>query len=128
MTGGREKFLASNFSFISHIPKKYHLVIIIREQGVLIDCVYCKYIKPELQGTKDCPQCHGKTPTFKPMRMMDRLTSEQDILQEILDLQFKEHPDLLYKSLLNLLSRMEVYNFDLKSAIIQFLQNSEPTP
>ena len=92
----------------------------------MVDCVYCKYIKPELQGTKSCPECQGKTPRFKEMRMMDRSTSEQEILYSLSDMKFDETYDKLRDSFIHLLTQVEVYNFDLKSALISFLQINEP--
>ena len=97
-----------------------------KEQGTNVDCVYCKYIKPELQGTKACPQCHGTTPNFKAMRMMDRTSSGQEILYNILNMEFTENVEKMRADLVHLLTRIDVYDFDLKSAIIHFLQNNEP--
>ena len=96
-----------------------------REQGTMVDCVYCKFVKPELQGTKLCPECHGDTPVFKAMRMMDRSTSEQNILYSLLNMRFDEDYEKLRNSLLHLLTQVEVNNFDLKSAIINYLQMNE---
>ena len=93
----------------------------------MVDCAYCKYIKPELQGTKSCPECHGNSTRFKAMRMMDRATSEQEILLSLLDLRFDENYDKLRSALIHLLTQVEVYNFNLKSALINFLQANEPT-
>ena len=97
-----------------------------KEQGTNVDCVYCKYIKPELQGTKACPQCHGTSPNFKAMRMMDRTSSGQEILYNILNMEFTENVEKMRADLVHLLTRIDVYDFDLKSAIIHFLQNNEP--
>jgi len=79
----------------------------------MVDCVYCKYIKPELQGTKSCPECQGNTPRFREMRMMDRATSEQDILFSLLEMKFDENYSILRGLLIHLLTLVEVYNFDL---------------
>ncbi len=97
-----------------------------REQGAMVECVYCKFVKPDLKGTELCPQCHGTTPAFKAMRMMDQDTSGQKILHTILDMQYAENYEVLRKDLLHLLTRIDVYNFDLKSALILFLQTNEP--
>ncbi|UYP46958.1 hypothetical protein NEF87_003243 [Candidatus Lokiarchaeum ossiferum] len=92
----------------------------------MVDCVYCKYIKPDLKGSKFCPECHGNTPTFKAMRMMDRTTSEQELLYSLLNMQFNENYEKLRTSLLNLLTQVDIYNFDMKSALINYLQINEP--
>jgi len=55
--------------------------------------------------------------------MMDRVSSEQEILQEILNMEFKESNEIMQEDLLHLLSKIDIYDFDLKSAIIHFLQN-----
>ena len=94
-----------------------------KEQGALVDCVYCKYIKPELQNTTSCPKCHGVSPVFKAMRMMDRVSSGQEILQDILNMEFTESIEIMQEDLLHLLTKIDIYDFDLKSAIIHFLQN-----
>lgn len=99
----------------------------IREQGTMVDCVYCKFIKQGLKGNKSCPECHGNTPMFKTMRMMDHQTSEQDLLYSILNTKFDEDYTKLRTSLLHLLTQIEVYNFDLKSALINYLQMNEPS-
>jgi len=96
-----------------------------KEQGVMVDCVYCKYIKPELQNTTSCPLCHGVRPVFKAMRMMDSDSSGQEILYDILNMQFTENSEKMGQDLLQLLTKIDVYNFDFKSAIIRFLQNSD---
>ena len=95
-----------------------------REQGTIVDCVYCKYIKPHLLKSKDCPQCHGNTPYFKPMRMMDQETSREAILIDILNMEINDDYSEMEKSLLSLLSKIEIYEFDLKSALIHYIQKN----
>ena len=88
------------------------------EQGTMVDCVYCKYIEPELKGTKNCPVCHGKTPEFRPTRMMDKYTSQMDVLDRI-DYYFsKPDKDKNRGDLLNLLTSIDTYQFDIKEALI----------
>ena len=96
-----------------------------KEQGTMVDCVYCKYIRPDLHGTDSCPQCHGVSPVFKAMRMMDSGTSGQEILYEVLNMEFTENNEKIRQDLLHLLTKIDVYDFDLKSAVILYLQNND---
>jgi hypothetical protein len=88
------------------------------EQGCLVDCIYCKYIEPKYSGTLKCPVCHGKSTRFQPARMMDRYTSEQEILSNIFNSHWDEDPQKQRDRLLNLLNLVDLYNFDFKLALI----------
>ena len=96
-----------------------------KEQGCLIDCVYCKYIRPDLQGKSLCPKCHGVTPYFQPSRMMDKTSASKMILSGLINnpnqMKLNEEQDFL----LNLLKNIEIYSFNLKDAIIQQLRDLE---
>jgi len=96
-----------------------------REQGVQADCVYCKFVRPELKGTKDCPKCHGVTPKFREARMMDKRSSQEIILKRILALEYTEDLKKLNNDLLGLLDEMDIYNFDFKDALINTIREIE---
>ena len=49
-----------------------------KEQGVMIECVYCKYIRPELKGTKKCPECHGLTPKLREAQVRSLAAQSRD--------------------------------------------------
>lgn len=94
-----------------------------KEQGCLVECVYCKYIRPDLQGKSTCPICHGKTPYFQSAQMMDKHSSAQVFLSELwvnLDLMDE---DGQREFLLNWLRKIEIYQFNLKDAIIHRLKD-----
>lgn len=96
-----------------------------REQGVLADCVYCKYIRPELKGKEDCPKCHGLTPKFREAQMMDKESSQDRILHHILTLAYTEDLDRLKEDLLGLLVSIDIYNFDFVDAIVNKIRRIE---
>ena len=96
-----------------------------QEQGTIVDCVYCGLIKPELKGTKKCPKCRGVSSSFKPMRMMDRSTSERELLDQIFSIQMDQEGKLPKDQLINLLTSVGVYNFDFKSALINLIREIE---
>ncbi len=93
-----------------------------REQGVQADCVYCKYVRPELKGTEKCPKCHGVTPKFREAQMMDKQSSGHKILRRILALKHTEDLAKLKDDFLGLLDAMDIYNFDLKDAIVNAIR------
>ena len=93
------------------------------EQGALVECVYCKLIEPKYKGTKQCPICHGNTPRFQPLRMMDRYTSGQDILNQIINTEWDREPKKLRDQLISLLNMVDIYHFDLKEALIDKIKN-----
>lgn len=96
-----------------------------KDQGCLIDCIYCKYLHPELKGSLSCPKCHGKTPYFKHARMMDKETSSREIFGDLLkysqEFTSKQKYEFWYKNL----TKIEIYGFDLKSAVIEYLKEIE---
>lgn len=94
------------------------------DQGCLVDCVYCKWIQPELLHTTKCPLCHGKTPYFQSMRMMDSYTSRREILMDLLEREVgsEKENEWTTSRLLKLLTKINVYDFDLKQAIIELIQ------
>jgi hypothetical protein len=96
-----------------------------QDQGTFIDCVYCKYIHPELLGSGNCPECHGRTPEFRPARMMDKPTSEREIFDRITTI-FCHKADLDFKKeLLTLLTYVDVYGFDFKNALVTLIRDIE---
>ena len=94
------------------------------QQGTLVDCVYCKYVRPELKG-EQCPVCHGRTPEFRPARMMDTPTSQMEILQKIEEIYCHKNELDFKQGLLTLLTHIDLYNFDLKDAIINQIRYLE---
>ncbi len=94
----------------------------INEQGCLVDCVFCSSILPNLKGTDQCPYCHGLSPYFKPMQMMDRSTANRQLLHEIFSQDSPELYSMQEEYAVNLLTKIEVHNFDLKQALIEFLK------
>ena len=97
-----------------------------KEQGCLIDCVYCKYIRPDLHGKALCPKCQGITPYFQPSRMMDKSTASKMILSDIFNNLDKMKKNEERDFFLSLLKKIEIYSFNLKEAIIQQLKELEP--
>jgi hypothetical protein len=87
--------------------------------------VYCGLIKPELKGTKRCPKCGGVSRSFKSMRMMDKNTSGRELLNRIFRIQMNQEGELLKDELINLLTSVVVYNFDIKSALINLIREIE---
>ena len=96
-----------------------------REQGVQADCVYCKYIQPELKGKKECPKCNGLTPKFREARMMDKESSQHEILQRILMIEHTEDLNKLKDSFIGLLDAIDIYKFDFKEALINAIRSIE---
>jgi hypothetical protein len=78
-----------------------------------------------LKDTGNCPICHGQSPVFRQARMMDRNTSERDFIEML----FKREPmdfenrQQLKEILINILTFIDIYNLDLKSAIITSLKD-----
>ncbi len=100
-------------------------IMYMREQGVMADCVYCKYIRPELKGTKDCPKCHGVSPKFREAQMMDKKSSQNRILRHILSLEYTKDLEKLNNDLIGLLDQIDIYNFDFKDAIVNTIREIE---
>ena len=96
-----------------------------REQGVNADCVYCKYIRPELKGTNKCPKCNGLTPKFREAQMMDKRSSQNRILRQILALEHTEDLAKLKEAFLGLLDIMDIYNFDFRDALVNAIREVE---
>ena len=100
-----------------------------QEQGTIMDCGYCKDVYPDLG--KDCPLCHGSGPAFRPARMMDRYTSNSELLQDLywmfeLEMKMRESGDrskeaiLEYKSdMVRMIEKIGLYQFTLRDALIQ---------
>ncbi len=105
------------------------------EQGLLIECIHCKVLYPELDSS-DCHWCQGAGQYFQPARMMSPELSQQVLLQQLieycrdwgsflinhessLDDAMKEN---LRKKSLNLLQNILIYNFDLKESLIQLIR------
>ncbi|MHA1562585.1 MAG: hypothetical protein ACTSPA_10720 [Promethearchaeota archaeon] len=96
-----------------------------KEQGCLVECPYCKYIRPDLQGKSTCPKCHGNTTYFQSAQMMDKPSAAKVLLSELwvnLD-QMGENEQQEF--LLNWLKRIDIYQFNLKDAIIYRLKDLE---
>lgn len=98
-----------------------------KDQSTFVECVYCKYVRPELQGSSECPFCQGKSREFRPARMMDEYTSGQHILDKMIreserlnssDLTKSEKMDIL----LSILEEIDLYGFDCKKAVIDKIQ------
>jgi hypothetical protein len=98
-----------------------------RDQGCQVECPYCASIHPELKNTDKCPECHGKNSFFRPMRMMDRYTSQMDLIENIFRPYFSKSKTELRAFFLNLLTEIDVYNFDLKEAIIAYFRSTLDT-
>ena len=96
-----------------------------QQQGTMVDCVYCKYVHPELKGKSTCPVCRGDTPSFRPARMMDRHTSRRDVLKHLFSIQRSEKDEEFKNTLVRLLTRIDIYNFDLKEALIDQIRDLE---
>ena len=94
------------------------------EQGCMVDCVYCSSILPNMKWTGQCPYCHGHSPYFKPMQMMDRSTANRQLLFEIFSQDSPELYSMQESYAVNLLTKIEVHNFDLKQALIEFLKEN----
>ena len=94
-----------------------------RDQGAIVECVYCKLVEPHLRGTPDCPACHGAAPRFRPMRMMDRETSGREILHHVTTTRWETDPARLRDQLLALLDMVDIYRFDLQEALIDALRD-----
>jgi len=82
-------------------------------------------VRPELKGSEDCPICHGNTPYFQPMRMMDAFTSRIETINKFLRIKREVEPEMLKRQLLGLLTDVIVYNFDLKEALIDYIRYIE---
>ncbi len=96
-----------------------------REQGVIADCVYCKYVRPELKGTKNCPKCHGVASKFREAQMMDKRSSQNRIIRQILALENTDDLQKLKNDLLGVLDVMDIYNFDFRDALINTIRKIE---
>lgn len=97
-----------------------------REQGTVMDCIYCTKVYPELEGA-ECPKCGGRGPTFRAARMMDRQTSAREIWPRILGLYETESkleslsPEQVQQyrdRLIGVLDQVNLYQFDMKEALL----------
>ncbi|MBD3229654.1 MAG: hypothetical protein GF329_15845 [Candidatus Lokiarchaeota archaeon] len=95
-----------------------------KDQGCLIDCIYCKYLHPELEKSS-CPKCHGKTPYFQHARMMDNQSSSKEIFGDILKYSEKFTKKQSFEFWYKILKKIEIYGFDLKSTVIEYLKEIE---
>ena len=99
-----------------------------KEQGVYIDCIYCKIIYPEVNSI-NCKKCKGEGGYFRQARMMDQQTSSNyviDVLNsffhnvdvhEVID-------DSVTSQLIGLVELLSIYNFDLKQSLIQIIRQN----
>lgn len=93
-----------------------------RDQGCQVECPYCSLIHPELKNSNKCPECHGNNLSFRPMRMMDRQTSQIELIEVIFKPQLSKSKTELRRFFLNFLTEIDVYHFDLKEAIITYFK------
>ena len=98
-----------------------------KEQGCLVECVYCKYIRPDLQGKSTCPKCQGNTLYFQTAQMMDKPSAANALLSELWDNLDNWGEDEQREFLLNWLKKIDIYQFNLKDAIIYRLKILEQT-
>jgi hypothetical protein len=98
-----------------------------KEQGVYLDCIYCKVIYPEINSS-NCKRCKGEGGYFRPARMMDKLSSNNYVMDSLK--QFFENYDMYEeidesnrKRMIGLVEIIEIYNFDLKKALIDIIRN-----
>ena len=101
------------------------------EQGLWTECVYCTMVNTEIG--KDCPYCNGNFYYFQPAQMMDKSSSQQMILKSLTELkpifdtyysneEDKNNAAYLKKMLLGILKDVNIYNFDLKDALINYIR------
>ena len=99
-----------------------------KEQGLYIDCTYCKVIYPEV-NSGNCKRCKGEGGYFRPARMMDKLLSNNYVM-EILKPFFKNYDmyaeidDIARNKMIDLIEVISIYNFDLKQALIDSIRQS----
>ena len=100
-----------------------------QQQGTMVDCVYCKYIHPELLEGDKCPICKGINPQFRPARMMDHSTSQMEVLYSIFNEFPRErreaNPSDFKDALLSLLLKLDIYQLDFKELVIQSIKEIE---
>ncbi len=53
-------------------------------QGITIDCFYCTKLRANNRDP-NCKICEGKITYFRPARMMDRYTSDLEIIKSIVE-------------------------------------------
>lgn len=99
-----------------------------QDQGTYVDCVYCKYIKPKMKNRSQCPKCGGKTPEFRNARMMDKYSSEQHILNKMIEIfgimgSKSLTNEEMQDQLLRILTEIDIYGFDCKQAIINRIRD-----
>ena len=100
------------------------IVHFMRNQSCLIDCPYCTWIRSELKGKLECPICNGKGQIQKPYRMMDKNTSDRQLLMQLIRICIPttENPDIIFSKLLQLLEQIDLYSFNIKRALIDYLK------
>ncbi|MHA1144083.1 MAG: hypothetical protein ACTSRW_05040 [Candidatus Helarchaeota archaeon] len=112
-----------------------------REQGLEMECIYCKHVYPELKK-EECPFCKGKGLVFQPAQMMEKRLSNVKIFRDLKDwlnfvmeenllAEYQDENDIVKqdqakvakRTAINLVKRMIIYNFNLKEAIIEFIHD-----
>ncbi|MCY3412226.1 MAG: hypothetical protein INQ03_11385 [Candidatus Heimdallarchaeota archaeon] len=102
-----------------------------REQGIMLRCVYCTEIFPDI---KECPKCDGKKEFFRPARMMDKYTSQRELvmnLKEFFSLFdekciYEPHlPEEDAQRMYFLIEKLGIYNFNLRETLIDLLRESQ---
>ena len=99
-----------------------------KEQGVYIDCIYCKVIYPEV-NSGNCERCKGEGGYFRPARMMDKHSSNNYVM-EILKPFFDNYDmnaeidDTNRNKMIGLIEVISIYNFDLGKALIDSIRQS----
>lgn len=99
-----------------------------KEQGVYIDCIYCKVIYPEINSI-NCQWCKGESGYFRPARMMDKHSSDKYIMDILKP--FFENYDMneevdegTRKRMVGIVEAISIYNFDLKQALIDTIRQA----
>lgn len=108
-----------------------------QEQGLMMDCIYCTMIYPNL-NSEECPKCHGKVHCLQPAQMMDEESSQRSILESLkvffanLDGNIisgnKEgltegEINELEEKLYSIIKKLSIYNFNLQRAFIDVYRN-----
>ena len=95
-----------------------------QEQGCMVDCVLCTIIKPKREEGEECPVCHGQIHYFQPARMMDKSTSERELIHNLvwMDRDVLKDEEGLKRVLRGILQDIEIYNFNFREAIINYLK------
>ena len=111
-----------------------------QDQGVLFDCIQCSIIYPG-EERPDCPECHGKKNYFLTAQMVDKISSQKLVVNDLIQLIKNENileksyfnstsisseqEKLLKKICLKLLKDIQIYNFDLKLFLADVVRKLE---